>query len=88
MPISREEFEAQSVDLSLHIFRLLKDNADLAFTAEEIRQMLIQIGRAVGLQEVIEGLEELVQKGEAKRAEISGQRWYTVLKRPMGFLGR
>ena len=92
MPISREEFQQRRIDLTLPVANLLSDRPDLAFTVEEVRQMLIATSaREATAQEVQQALEALVSRGEIEVAELEGQQWYayTVVEPPerrLGFL--
>jgi hypothetical protein len=89
VPISREEFKQRRIDLTLPVVKLLSDRPDLAFTAEEVRQVLTTTSaRDATVQEVHQALEALVSHGEIEVAEIEGQRWYayTVVERRLGFL--
>jgi len=87
MPITRQEFDSDRIDLGLPIFDFLKDRSDLAFSAEELRHMLQQTtGRDVGIEAVEEALVSLVSQARVHRKEIAGQRWYTGIRRRLGFL--
>jgi hypothetical protein len=93
VPISREEFRQRRIDLSLPIADLLAANAELAFTVDEIRRLLVEtIGRNESLDEVEHALEALVSQGRAEKAEvakgneINGGYWYAIVIRRLGFL--
>lgn len=87
MPISREEFEQRRIDPALPVAGLLADYPDLAFTVEDIQQMLEEIkGRNATLEEVQQALDSLVARGRVEKAEIERQQWYTVARRRLGFL--
>jgi hypothetical protein len=87
MPISREEFEQGRIDLALPIARLLAGFPDLAFTAEEVQQMVVEIeGRNSTLVEVEQALGSLVLEGRVQRKEMSGQQWYAIVRKRLGFL--
>ena len=90
MPISREEFEPGRIDLTLPILRLLTKLPNLAFTADDVHQMLNDSeARGVTLEEVDEALKSLVAQEQIQEREIQGYRWYTVvekIERRLGFL--
>ena len=89
MPISRDEFEQGRIDLALPIADLLSRRPDLAFTAEEVQQMLRETSaRVATLKEVTEALESLVSQRQLEGKEIEGRQWYTypVVERRLGFL--
>jgi hypothetical protein len=68
----------------------LSDRPDLAFTAEDVLQILVgRSARNVAAQEVQQALEALVSRGQIEVAEIEGQQWYayTVVERRLGFPG-
>lgn len=63
MPISREEFARGRIDLMVPIAHLLEDYPDLAFTADEVQQMLIETrARNPSLEEVEQGLDALASQ--------------------------
>ena len=87
MPISRDKFEHRRIDLTFSISDLLASHSDLAFTVEDVREMFTQtVGRNATMEEVEQALEALVSEGRVLKAEIEGQRWYTMVKRRLGFL--
>ena len=90
MPISREEFQLGSVDLSLPIAHILRTRPDLAFTIQELLVLLGEtVARITGLEEVEQALDSLVSQGIVEVKELEGQRWYTVIgqgERRLGFL--
>ncbi|MFQ6026727.1 MAG: hypothetical protein ACE5Q6_04335, partial [Dehalococcoidia bacterium] len=60
-PISREEFRNRRIDLTLPIVGMLEDYPDLAFTSDEVHQMLAQTrGRDATPDEVNQALQILV----------------------------
>lgn len=60
MPISREEFQRRRIGLAVPIVHLLEDYPSLAFTADEVLQMLIETkARNPSLEEVQHGLNAL-----------------------------
>jgi hypothetical protein len=68
----------------------LSDRPDLAFTAEDVVQILIGTSaRNVTAQEVQQALATLVSQGQIEVAQIEGQQWYayTVVERRLGFPG-
>ncbi len=78
MPISQQEFEQDRIDLSVPIADILADRPDLAFTAEEIGALLLQLAaRSATVEDVQEALDRLASVGSVKMKEIAGQRWYT-----------
>lgn len=88
MPISLEELRAGRADLTLPIFKFLEGRSELAYTAEEVRGMLVQkLGKGLSLQEVIQALEELVKARHVEPKGIEGQRWYAIIKKARFPLG-
>ena len=78
MPISRDEFDQCQIDYSLPIAHLLANRPDLAFTAEEVRLLLLETGaRDVAPDQVEEVLESMVSAGQVQAKEIAGLWWYT-----------
>ena len=88
MPVSRDEFEQEQVDLALPLYALLTSNPDLAFTADELLQMLVDTSRGTTLGDVYQALGSLVNQERVQLKEFDGQRWYTVVRRRLGFRGR
>ena len=87
MPISREEFDRGVIDLVFPVVRLLQSRPGDAFTPEEVRQMLLEReDRSSPLDEVERSLDILASQGRVVRKEIGGQRWYTVVRRSLGFV--
>ena len=88
MPISREEFQAGRIDLTLPVRQLLESRGDLSFNAEEVRELLAQmLARDALIEDVVTALENLVTEGHAEAKEIEGDRWYTMTetRRRLGF---
>lgn len=86
MPISRQELEEGEFDLTFPIVRILADRPEFGFSAIEIRQLLREIdGRDVIVAEVERALQILVQRDSVQMNEIKDQRWYTVIRRRLGF---
>jgi hypothetical protein len=87
LPISQEEFEQGRIDLALPIAKILSDYPELAFTAVEVQQMVIErAARTASLNEVEQALEAMVSQGRLQKREIGGQHWYNVPRRRLGFL--
>ena len=89
MPISREEFTRGRIDLMVPIAHLLEDYPDLAFTADEVLQMLIETtARNPSLEEVEQELDALASQQRVQVAELEGTRWYiiNIVERGIGFL--
>ena len=90
MPISREEFELGSVDLSLPVAHILRTRPDLAFTVEELRVILSEsVARIAGDDEIVRALDSLILQDIVEAKELEGQRWYTAIgqgERRLGFL--
>ncbi len=60
MPLSQEEFEAGRSDLTVPLANLLRGFADQVFTAEEVRQLLMEIeGRQAATDEIVQALEAM-----------------------------
>ena len=88
MSISREEFEAGRIDLSLPIRSILENNAHIAFNAERVQQLLVQMqGRSASVDDVVRALDGLVVAEVVEAREIEGERWYTIhiTDRRLGF---
>ena len=88
MPISREEFQAGRIDLTLPVRQILESRADLSFNAEEVRELLAQtLARSASIEDVVTALEILVTDGLVEAKEIEGDRWYTMIetRRRLGF---
>ena len=87
MPLSQEEFELGRSDLTVPLANLLRGFADQAFTAEEVRQLLVDIeGRQAAIEDIVQALEALVAQQRVRKNEIEGQQWYNMRKRRLGFL--
>lgn len=87
MPLSQEEFEVGQSDLTVPLANLLRGLADQAFTAEEIRQLLMDIeGRQAAKEDIVHALEALVAQQRIRMKEIAGQQWYNMRRRRLGFL--
>ncbi len=80
MPISREEFEAGKLDLTVPIRQLLEANPEFAFSAEEIVVRLSEIAdRNATVLEVAQQLDDLVQGGVVDSKELGGQMRYIII---------
>lgn len=87
MPLSRREFEEGRIDLAVPIFEVLAGLSGVAFTAEEIRQMVARTyERNSALEETEEALADLISQERVESKEIENERWYTVVRRTLGFL--
>ena len=65
----------------------LRGLADQASTAEEVRQLLMDIeGRQAAIDDIVQALEALVAQQRVRKNEIEGQQWYNMRKRRLGFL--
>ena len=88
MPISREEYRLGRIDLSIPVLDLLSSRPDLAFTSEDVRQLLFQTAFwDASPGDVGVALETLRVRGEVEVSEIQGSRWYTVVEREQRRLG-
>lgn len=86
MPLSGQEFEEGRINLSHPIRELLAYFSGTAFTLEEVQRLLIATNdRNAELEDTERALESLVGEARVQRKEIAGRRWYTVIRRPMGF---
>jgi hypothetical protein len=86
-PISGQEFEEGRINLSHPIFELLAHFSGIAFASEEVQRLLIDtIGRNAELEDVETALESLFSEGRVQRKEIAARRWYTVIRRMIGFV--
>ena len=73
MPLSREEFEAGLIDLTIPIRQVLENRPDLSFSSEEIRELLLQSqSRNATYEQVVLALEQLVSEGRAIARVIEG----------------
>ena len=87
MPISREEFDRDRVDSSSAVCDLLSGSPGLAFTLEDVRQLLVEVGATEAGLEGVEGeLEQLVAQGLVASRETGGQRCYVVVRSRFGSL--
>ena len=87
MPISREEFHRRRIDIAVPIANVLAGFPNRAFTADEVRQLLIDAeARIVTLEDIELALANLVSESRVERTEIGGQRWYIITIRRLGFL--
>jgi hypothetical protein len=87
VPISREEFEEGRIDFTVPIAHLLAEYPNMAFSLNEIHQMLTEIeSRNATLEEVEQALEALVSRERVQSKDIAGQRWYAMVQRRLGFL--
>ena len=81
MPLSREEFEAGLIDLTIPIRQVLESRPDLSFSSEEIRKLLLQSqSRNATYEQVVLALEQLVSEGRAIARVIEGSKWYTIVE--------
>jgi hypothetical protein len=81
MPLSREEFEAGLIDLTIPIRQVLESRPDLSFSSEEIRELLLQSqSRNATYEQVVLALEQLVSEGRAIARVIEGSKWYTIVE--------
>ena len=89
MPISREEFDAGHLDLSLPIRRLLQGSSETAFTLEEVQELFERAtGRTVSLDQETQALDRLVAQEQMERTEIDGEPYYVIIRRRIGFRWR
>ena len=80
MPISRDEFEAGSLDLTVPIRQIFDANANFAFSAEEIAERLFEIvGRRSTEAEVAVLLDGLHAAGVLESNDLGGTRWYITI---------
>ena len=87
MPLSQEEFELGHSDLTVPLTNLLRGLADHAFTAEEVRQLLMDIeGSQAATEDIVQALEALVAQRRIRKKEVAGQQWYNMRRRRIGFL--
>ena len=87
MPLSQEEFELGRSDLTVPLANLLRGFADQAFTAEEVRQLLVDIeGRQAAIEDIVKALEALVAQQRVRKKEVAEQQWYNMRRRRLGFL--
>ena len=90
MPISREEYRRGRIDLAIPVLDLIASRPDLAFTPEDVTQLLFQTAlRDASPGDVGLALETLLTQGQIEMREIQGSRWYTVVEREdrrLGFL--
>ena len=81
MPLSREEFEAGLIDLTIPIRQVLESRPYLSFSSEEIRELLLQSqSRNATYEQVVLALEQLVSEGRAIARVIEGSKWYTIVE--------
>ena len=81
MPLSREEFEAGLIDLTIPIRQVLESRPDLSFNSEEVRELLLQSqSRNATYEQVVLALEQMVTDGRAIAKSIAGGKWYTIVE--------
>ncbi len=89
MPISREEFDSGRVDLALAIREVLAGNPGLAFTPEDLSQVLPHAsGRESTPEDILVALNSLVADGAVEHKVIGGKSYYAILlirPRRLGF---
>lgn len=90
MPVSREEFRAERIDLVARIRDILESFPDHGLNAEDVRDALAHTGvRYASSQEVVDALEQLVSEGSAEARDFAGSRWYAIIEteppRRLGF---
>ena len=79
MAISREEFDADCVDLAVPIRQVLEERHTLALDAQMVRELLAHTKyRTASYQEVVLVLDRLIDLGVAESKVIEGVRWYTI----------
>ena len=79
MPISKGEFEASRLDLTVPILQILEANPESAYTAQEIADRLFRnFERRATAGEIAQHLSHLVRGGTVRIEEVGGQRWYTL----------
>jgi hypothetical protein len=87
VPISGQEFEEGRINLSHPTLELLTNFSGIAFTSQEVQRLLIDANaRNAELEDIERALESLVREGRVQRKEIEGRRWYTVIRRRIGFV--
>ena len=81
MRLSREEFEAGLIDVTIPIRQVLESRPDLSFSSEEIRELLLRSqSRNATYEQVVLALEQLVSEGRAIARVIEGSKWYTIVE--------
>ena len=79
MPISKGEFDAGRLDLTVPIVQILGANPEFAYTAQEIADRLHRnVERRATAGEVAAYLDHLVRTGMVQISEVGPQRWYTI----------
>ena len=80
MPISRQEFDEGSANITIPIMEYLGVRRDEAFTADEILVALLDVyGRRATIAEVINFLGNLVDEGRNETREIAGLPMYIMV---------
>ena len=80
MPISREEYESETLHISIPILAILNANRDIAFSAEDIQQRLNdRFERRATEAETASALDKLVEDGVVGTKELAGRRWYIIM---------
>ncbi len=78
MPISRQEFEDDRIDLGIPIADYLSVRRDDAFTAQEIFEAMIGFGRPCTFAEVVQALERLAREATVEGKEFAGVPRYII----------
>lgn len=87
MPISREEFESKLDRPSFFILQFLRENVDAAFTAEEIREALVEFGAELDEEGARRALEDLLRRDRIE-ASARGSELYYSYRRWLGLRRR
>jgi len=82
MPISREEFEGNEVDLVLEFFR---SNANYAYTLEELVEELASRGVNLEQKDLQDILYSLEERGRIEPKTKRGVVYYIYRKPKLGF---
>jgi len=85
MPISRDEFERGEADPGAYILNLLRNNADTAFTLDELLQAASVEGHSFSSEQILEALERLIERGGVQSKMLKGVVYYIYHRAPMGF---
>jgi hypothetical protein len=88
MPISREEFEKGKPDPALPILKFLRSNPDIAFSLEQLYDIVLssQIDLDIEALEMI--LRSLESQGKIETKKIDNVVYYISYRKPIGFVPR
>lgn len=88
MPISREEFERGKPDPALPILKFLRSNPDIAFSLEQLHNIVLSNQIDLNIEALEEILHSLESQGKIETKKIDDVVYYICFRRPIGFVPR